>query len=82
MLDVDGDGKITYDEFLSVVKEGMEVEKAAIAAGGPGAPAGEAVRASHIIPQQCCILEAKVGVVLPFSTVLTIMVWQWLCHCR
>jgi hypothetical protein len=40
MLDVDGDGKITYDEFLSVVKEGMEVERAAIAAGGPGAPAG------------------------------------------
>jgi Ca2+-binding EF-hand superfamily protein len=25
MLDVDGDGHVTYDEFLSVVKEGMEV---------------------------------------------------------
>lgn len=25
MLDVDGDGAVTYDEFLSVVKEGMQV---------------------------------------------------------
>jgi len=25
MLDVDGDGEVTYDEFLSVVKDGMEV---------------------------------------------------------
>lgn len=25
MLDVDGDGEVTYDEFLSMVKEGMEV---------------------------------------------------------
>eukprot|EP00967_Tisochrysis_lutea_P035508 scaffold42541_cov20-Tisochrysis_lutea.AAC.1 len=25
MLDVDGDGQVSYDEFLSVVKEGMEV---------------------------------------------------------
>jgi hypothetical protein len=32
MLDVDGDGRVTHDEFLSVVKEGMAVERAQVCA--------------------------------------------------
>jgi hypothetical protein len=37
MLDIDGDGRITKDEFLAVVKEGMAVERRQLAAASLGA---------------------------------------------